>query len=123
MPMPLWVGRVNKRVFNPRELRKGKRPVISHVGRSSGKAYRTPLDAHPVDGGYIFVLMYGSRSDWVRNVLASGTAQLRVDGEDHDLVEPRVVTKDEAFQALPSTVKPPPDRLNVNEYLWMDVAA
>lgn len=51
MPVPEVAGQVNKRVFNPLELRLGVRPVLTHVGRTSGTTYRTPLDAHPVDGG------------------------------------------------------------------------
>ncbi len=66
MPMPMWVAEINKRVFNPMERRRGVRPVLSHVGRVTGRIHHTPLDAHPVDGGYVFILVYGSRSDWVR---------------------------------------------------------
>lgn len=51
MPVPKWVAKVNKRVFNPREIRRGNRPVLTHIGRSSGKIFQTPLDAHAVDGG------------------------------------------------------------------------
>ena len=88
MPMPLWFGHVNKRVFNKRELTTGVQPVITHVGRRSGTTYRTPLEATPVDGGYIFVLVYGSASDWVKNVLAAGSAILRVGGQDIKLTSP-----------------------------------
>ncbi len=45
MPMPLWFGQINKRVFNKMELKKGTRPVLTHVGRSSGTTYQTPLEA------------------------------------------------------------------------------
>jgi len=120
MPMPLWVGHINKRIFNPREIRKGKRPVLTHLGRSSGTTYHTPLDAHAIDGGYIFILMYGSSSDWVQNVLASGTATLRIDSGDVDLANPRVVTHDVAKQLLPPDTQWPPDFLKVTEYLQMD---
>jgi hypothetical protein len=61
MPMPRWWGRINKRVLNPREVERGVRPVLTHVGRSSGRTYRTPLDAHPVAGGCVFILVYGPR--------------------------------------------------------------
>lgn len=123
MPMPRWWGQINKRVFNPREIAGGRRPVLTHVGRSSGTTHRTPLDAHPVDGGYLFVLVYGSGSDWVRNVLAAGRACLTVDGEDIDLTHPRVVDQDEAFTAMPETAKRPPRVLRINEFLRMDLAA
>ncbi|MFV1960890.1 MAG: nitroreductase family deazaflavin-dependent oxidoreductase [Acidimicrobiia bacterium] len=121
MPMPMWVAMVNKRVFNPLELKRGVRPVLTHVGRSSGQTYRTPLDAHLVDGGYVFIVMYGSDSDWVRNVLAAGTATLEIEGDDFELLSPRLVSKEVAWQLLPATTKAPPDFLRVTEYLQLDV--
>ena len=122
MPVPMWVAEVNKRVFNPLEKRKGKRPVIEHVGRSSGTTYRTPLDAHRVDGGFIFILMYGSKSDWVQNVLAAERAAVTKDGETFELVSPRLISADEAWEQLGEGVKSPPGFLNVTEYLLMDLA-
>ncbi|MFI1240979.1 nitroreductase family deazaflavin-dependent oxidoreductase [Nocardia salmonicida] len=122
MPMPIWWGHINKRVFNPRAVAAGKWPVLTHTGRTSGKTYRTPLDAHPVDGGYLFVLVYGSASDWVQNILAAGTAQLRKDGQEIALTTPRVVGRDEAFQALPPEIPRPPKLLRITEFLRMDLA-
>ncbi|MGW0640507.1 nitroreductase family deazaflavin-dependent oxidoreductase [Nocardia salmonicida] len=122
MPMPIWWGHINKRVFNPRAVAGGKWPVLTHTGRTSGKTYRTPLDAHPVDGGYLFVLVYGSASDWVQNILATGTAQLRADGRETALTTPRVVGRDEAFQALPPEIPRPPKLLRITEFLRMDLA-
>ena len=121
MPVPRWVAQVNKRVFNPMELRRGVRPVLTHVGRSSGKTYRTPLDAHPVDGGYIFILMYGSDSDCVQNVLAAGAATLDIDGNEFVLLSPRLVPTEDALQLLPRTTKAPPNFLRVTEYLQMSL--
>lgn len=123
MPMPRWWGHINKRVFNPRAIASGKWPVLTHVGRSSGTTYRTPMDAHPVDRGYLFVLVYGSGSDWVRNVLVAGRARLRVEGEDLELTAPRIVGEDEAFQALADDVPRPPKALRIKEFLRMDLAA
>lgn len=122
MPMLRWWGHINKRVFNPRAIGSGKWPVLTHVGRSSGMTCRTPMDAHPVDGGYLFILVYGSASDWVRNVLAAGSAQLQVDGRTVDLTAPRVVGEDEAFQALADDVQRPPKALRIKEFLRMDLA-
>jgi deazaflavin-dependent oxidoreductase (nitroreductase family) len=78
MPMPLWWGHINKRVFNPWALRGKRWQSVGHVGRSSGKAYRTPVEAMRVDDGFIVTLVYGSRSDWVQNVLAAGERHHRV---------------------------------------------
>jgi deazaflavin-dependent oxidoreductase (nitroreductase family) len=121
--MPRWWGHINKRVFNPRAIASGTWPVLTHVGRTSGATYRTPLDAHPVEGGYLFVLVYGSGSDWVQNVLAADRAQLRVDGREVELAAPRLVGEDEAFQALPDEVARPPRLLRIREFLRMDLVA
>ncbi|MFI6430186.1 nitroreductase family deazaflavin-dependent oxidoreductase [Rhodococcus oryzae] len=123
MPMPRWWGHINKRVFNPRAIAGGKWPVLTHVGRTSGATYRTPLDAFPVDGGYLFVLVYGSRSDWVQNVLAADGARLRVDGRELELTAPRLVGETEAFQAVSDDVARPPRLLRISEFLRMDLAA
>lgn len=123
MPMPLWWGHINKRVFNPRAVQGGKWPVLTHVGRSSGRTYQTPLDAYPVDGGYVFVLVYGSGSDWVRNVLAAGRARLRIDGQELELTAPAVIGETEAFQALADDVARPPKLLRITEFLRMDLVA
>ncbi|MEV8639031.1 nitroreductase family deazaflavin-dependent oxidoreductase [Streptosporangium sp. NPDC051023] len=114
---------MNKRVFNPRAIAGGKWPVLTHVGRISGTTYRTPLDAYPVDGGYLFVLVYGSRSDWVQNVLAADGARLRVDGREVQLAAPRLVGEDEAFQALSDEVTRPPRLLRITDFLRMDLVA
>jgi deazaflavin-dependent oxidoreductase (nitroreductase family) len=120
--MPRWWTHINKRVFNPLELRRGVRPVLTHVGRASGTVYRTPLDAHPVDGGYVFILVYGSRSDWVRNVLASGHARLRIDDQDLELTGPRLIPEEEAWRAVGEGVRRPPGVLHITEFLRMDLA-
>lgn len=122
MPVPMWVAQINKRVFNKWELNKGVRPVLTHVGRSSGSVYHTPLDAHAVAGGYIFIMNYGSESDWVKNILAAGTAILTIDGDEVELTNPRVVAEDEAWALLPKTTKAIPKFLNVTEYLQMDTS-
>ena len=122
MPLPMWLAQINKRTFNKMELKRGVRPVLAHVGRSSGKTYHTPLDAHKVDDGYIFIINYGSRSDWVKNILAAGSATLRVEGNEVTLVSPRVIMKDVASQQLPGTTKWPSGFMNVTECLQMDIS-
>jgi deazaflavin-dependent oxidoreductase (nitroreductase family) len=122
MPVPKWVAKFNKRVTNPREIKRGNWPVLAHVGRSSGRTYHTPLEVHPVDGGYVFILMYGSDSDWVQNVLAAGSATLDIDGEVVELVSPRLVSKADAWQVMATDTKAPPGFLRVSEYLQVDIA-
>jgi len=119
MPMPLWWGHINKRVFNPRAVQGGKWQVVQHVGRSSGRPYRTPVEAHRVDDGYVVMLVYGSRSDWVRNVLAAGRATLEVGGAAVDLVDPTTLDADAVAALHPVGLKPPPKLLRISEFLHL----
>ena len=54
--------------------------IIRTVGRRTGRTRRTPLNVFRRDGDYVFALVYGADVDWVRNVLAAGTAQLEQRG-------------------------------------------
>jgi deazaflavin-dependent oxidoreductase (nitroreductase family) len=103
MPLPRWLAHINKRVFNPMEVRRGARPVLIHTGRSSGKTYRTPLDVHALPDGYLFIPLYGPRTDWVRNVLAAQTARLSMDGREIELQSPRLVKKKDIWPMVPTT--------------------
>lgn len=121
MPMPLWFGRLNKRVFNPREIRLGKRPVLIHVGRKSGTTYETPLEPHPIEGGVIVTLMYSSKSDWVQNVLAAGGASLRSGGTVAEVSNPRIITLEQAQELWDPNTNVQPGFMRVSEYLRLDV--
>ena len=121
MPLPRWLAHVNKRVFNPIEERRGSRPVLVHTGRSSGRTYRTPLDAHRLPDGFLFIPMYGPRTDWVKNVLAAGGARLRIDGSEVELEAPRLVRKDDIWSQLPTATRTPPTITGASELLRLDV--
>lgn len=123
MPMPRWWGEINKRVFNPRALVNGKWQVLTHVGRSSGTTYRTPLEAHEIDETFVFVLVYGSGADWVQNTLVSGTAVLEAGDEVIGLSSPRIVSNVVAGPMLEGKTKLPPRFLKIDEFLIMDVVS
>ena len=119
MPYPRWLAKLNKRVFNPREVRRGKYPVVTHVGRNSGRTYQTPLDAFPTKTGYVLVARYGPESDWVLNILSAGEASLRVDGQEHALTSPRLVAQEQALDALVSDA-PPDDFTKAQDFVLME---
>ncbi|MDX1622317.1 MAG: nitroreductase family deazaflavin-dependent oxidoreductase [Nitriliruptorales bacterium] len=116
------MAQINKRVFNPGAIRKGRYPVVTHVGRVSGKKHQTPLDAFPTKTGYVLVCRYGPSSDWVQNVLEAGEATLRFGGDHVPLVAPRVVALDEAVAALTADA-PPKDFTRAEHFVLMDRVA
>ena len=69
--------------------------VLTHVGRRSGKVYRTPLNVFRRGDRVVFALTYGSDAEWVRNVLAAGACDIRTMRRDLHLVDPRVVVDPE----------------------------
>ena len=96
MPAPRSVARFARRFTNPLFLRvAGRLPgfaIVNHVGRRSGRAYRTPVNAFRTEGGYIIALTYGPESDWVKNVLAAGWCKLLTMGRRVRLSDPRIET-------------------------------
>ena len=121
MPLPRWLAHINKRVFNPIEVRRGARPVLIHTGRSSGRTYRTPLDAHHLPDGYLFIPLYGPRTDWVKNVLAAEEARLLIDGHEIELRAPRLVKKKDIWPLLPTTSNAYPGISSESNLLRMDI--
>jgi deazaflavin-dependent oxidoreductase (nitroreductase family) len=68
--------------------------VICHRGRKSGRLYRTPVNGYKRGDSLAVVLVYGDRTDWVRNVLAGDARVVRA-GRTHALLNPRLVSPDE----------------------------
>jgi len=99
------VRRMNKAVLNPRQLRTAGTEgayadVIDHVGRSSGRPYRTPIVVVPVEDGFVVALPYGTRADWVKNVLAAGSATIVHAGSTYRVDRPEVVATSEVAAAF-----------------------
>lgn len=99
------VRRMNRRFLNPRQMRTAGTQgayagIIHHVGRTSGRGYQTPVGITPVDDSYVIVLPYGTRPDWVRNVLTAGTATLTQDGATHTVERPEVIPTRDVLASL-----------------------
>jgi hypothetical protein len=86
-----------KHVFNPRALRDAAQgntrwAVLHHLGRRSGVAYDTPIDAQLTPEGAVIPLVYGPGVDWCRNVLAADGCTLTFGSQDVAFTTPRVVS-------------------------------
>jgi deazaflavin-dependent oxidoreductase (nitroreductase family) len=69
--------------------------IISYRGRKSGKLYRTPMNVFRDGDDYVFALTYGSDVQWVKNVLAAGSAELQVGPKAIALTDPKLFTDPE----------------------------
>jgi deazaflavin-dependent oxidoreductase (nitroreductase family) len=77
---------------------KSSTSVVRHVGRSSGRDYATPVVAVDHDGGFLIALPYGERTDWMKNVLASGSAIVVNHGHSYGVDQPKVISMTDATQ-------------------------
>ena len=96
MAVPKGVARFNKRVTNHVTNHiAGWMPgfaIVSHVGRRSGKSYRTPVNVFRDRDRYVFALTYGADADWVRNVIAAGGCEIRTRRRSIGLGDPELFT-------------------------------
>jgi deazaflavin-dependent oxidoreductase (nitroreductase family) len=101
--------RFTSAVVNPLMRRIGGRvpgyAVLTHVGRRSGRVYRTPIKYFRRDGDYVLALMYGTDADWLRNLEAAGGGQLRHGGRTIGVTNPRR-TFDPTLALVPAYVRP-----------------
>jgi len=63
--------------------------ILTHVGRKSGKVYRTPVNVFRGSNGFIVALTFSSQSEWVKNVLAAGGGELKTRGKKYQLSPPK----------------------------------
>jgi deazaflavin-dependent oxidoreductase (nitroreductase family) len=95
-PLVLDTVRRTSRAMKPLALKSAGMPgayasVIRHVGRTTGRAYETPVGAVATDDGFVIALPYGPNTDWLKNVLASGSATIVDEGNTYDVDRPEVV--------------------------------
>lgn len=108
MHLPRALARINRRVVNPVQRRyAGVIPghgIVEHVGRRTGRPYRTPVLVFRTEDGFGMIVGYGLESDWVRNLIAAGGGRLQHRGHEYTVSRPRLLRGEEAYQALPPRV-------------------
>ena len=104
MQLPQWLARFNRHVTNPiQRIWAGFAPtfgILEHVGRKSGKTYRTPLTVFSTGDGVAIMLTYGPDRDWLKNITAAGGGRMKRYGRTFAVTDPQVVSKAEAAQQV-----------------------
>ena len=101
------IRRFNRRFMNPRQMKTAGTPgayagFVRHVGRRSGRVFETPVGPFATDDGFVIALPYGTSSDWVKNVLAAGSATLVTEGQTVEVDQPEIVPLGDVVDFLPS---------------------
>ncbi|RDI65525.1 nitroreductase family deazaflavin-dependent oxidoreductase [Nocardia pseudobrasiliensis] len=101
---PEWLDRLQVRYMNP--LVRPLAPylpgfaVIEHRGRKSGRAYSTPVNGFQHRGKFYVALGHG-RTDWAKNVVAAGEADVRRLGRRLHVVNARIINREDEGPGLP----------------------
>lgn len=93
--------------------------VVLHVGRRSGRRYRTPVNVFRTRRGYLLALTYGSGAEWVKNVVAANGCELVTRGRTERLGNPRLF-RDDRRARVPVLVRAVLRLAHVSEFLELD---
>ena len=80
--------------------------VVHHVGRTTGRAYRSPVVAFDSNAGVVIPMTYGRDVDWARNIVRAKTGTLARMGRRETFRNPRIVGLREAERRLPAALRP-----------------
>ncbi|MDY6999396.1 MAG: nitroreductase family deazaflavin-dependent oxidoreductase [Actinomycetota bacterium] len=105
---PEWLDRIQIKYFNPviKPLG-GKVPglsLIKHRGRTSGRSYETVVTAYR-RGDQLAVVLGHGQTDWAKNILAAGEADVRLFRDEVHIVNPRIVPNGDDVAALPAIAR------------------
>ena len=108
MPLPRSLARFNRRVTNrllgPIVMVFPGFGYLVHVGRRSGRIYRTPVLVFADGDRRVIALTYGQETEWVSNVVAAGRCDFVTRRATLHLVEP-VRFNDPARSKVPRSVR------------------
>ena len=126
MPLPRTVARLNLVLTNPilRHVAWWAPgfAMVTHVGRTSGRIRRTPVNIFAQGRVYAIALTYGRDSEWVKNVLAAGACVVETRGRQIRLVHPRVV-HDPSRRMMPGPVRLILRLIGVTDFLVLESAS
>ena len=95
--------------------------IITHVGRKSGKIYRTPINVFRAPNGFAVALTYGRQSEWVKNVLAAGRCELQTGGRHYHLSDPKIA-HDPTRKQFPFPVRIVLGIVGANDFMQLSTA-
>lgn len=124
MHFPRFMRRVNRAFTNPVmgtfAWLVPPLAVVHHVGRKSGRQYRSPVVAFPRHDGFVIPMTYGRDVDWARNMVKAHGCELEQMGRRVRLHNPRIVGIERASQHLPLPVRSAFRLANLPGYVLLD---
>jgi deazaflavin-dependent oxidoreductase (nitroreductase family) len=104
MKFPVWLENFQIKYINPMAVPIARFmpgiTVIKHRGRTSGKQYETAVSAYR-KGDTVAIMLAHGKTNWVKNILAAGEADIRLGRRDFHLVHPRIIAAGTDDPSLP----------------------
>ncbi len=120
-----WVAAFNLAVTNRITSRFAARlpgfGIITHVGRKSGRVYRTPVNVFRAPEGFLVALTYGRESEWVMNVVAAGGCHLETRGVRYHLSAPTIM-RDPTRRRFPIPVRIVLRLIGANDFMQLSTS-
>ena len=91
--------------------------ILSHVGRKSGKLYRIPIIAEPINNGFVIALTYGLKVDWYENIMAQGGCSLHWKNKEYILIDPELIDSEIGLMAFPTIFRSVLRKMGIQIYL------
>jgi deazaflavin-dependent oxidoreductase (nitroreductase family) len=95
--------------------------VVHHVGRKSGRRFRTPVVAFRTAHGFVIPMTYGRDVDWARNLIKGGGGEVVRSGHSVAVRNPRIVGAAAASALLPAGVRTALRAANLPGYMLVDI--
>ena len=125
MPLPLALGRFNTRVTNriigPILVRFPWYGWLVHVGRRTGRQYKTPIMLFVRGDRGVIALTYGERTQWLKNVLAAASCSFESPGDAPVQLESPEFVHDPSRRLVPRIMRIPLTILRVSDFLVLRV--
>ncbi len=124
MPLSRTIAKSNRYWINPLARRlAGKIPpflLIRHTGRTSGRAYATPVWAFRRGNEFVIALTYGPTTDWLRNLQVAAGGEARYVRHRYALSNLRVEEGSPDSQPLPLPIRWALKAIGVRHFLHAD---
>jgi deazaflavin-dependent oxidoreductase (nitroreductase family) len=116
MMYPVWFENFQVKYLNPM-IKPFARylpgfATIKHRGRTSGKPYETIVAAFR-KGNVLAIALGHGKTDWVKNVLAAGEADVHFVRRDVHIVNPRILPAGSSTEGLPLMARAQARRIGV----------
>jgi deazaflavin-dependent oxidoreductase (nitroreductase family) len=111
----------NKLMIRIAGRRFGHFAILTHYGRRTGKAYRIPIIAEPIEDGFMIALTYGRKVDWGANVLAMGECRLKWKNKEYALVRPEYADPETGMKAFPGILRPALRAAGVKDFMKLSI--